>query len=206
MIGISLSPEQIQSAPPEVRRWIEQLVAGSFGLLAPEPQPLQVPPHLVACEPAEIRSIFTRIHGLLPVTAVFLELGREGGSSSSRPDLRAFRIADIMSNTLLHMPAQVVQSLEVIDAAMRDVREDPMATLFALDETGHCFVAEKTAASIRQVWREILATRTSGTPGAVTGDADSRMKEAPMGQPVSYNLHWDNRPSATAAGTPLQHQ
>ena len=37
MVGITLSPEQIQQAPPEVRRWIEQQIASALGLSAPRP-------------------------------------------------------------------------------------------------------------------------------------------------------------------------
>lgn len=37
MLGITLAPEQIMQAPPEVRRWIEQQVAGAFGLSRPAP-------------------------------------------------------------------------------------------------------------------------------------------------------------------------
>lgn len=35
MVGITLSAEQIRSAPPEVRRWLEKEVLVSFGLQAP---------------------------------------------------------------------------------------------------------------------------------------------------------------------------
>ena len=50
MVGITLTPEQLRSAPLDVRRWIERELAASLGLRpgavsAAQPQP----EHLVAC-------------------------------------------------------------------------------------------------------------------------------------------------------------
>jgi hypothetical protein len=35
MVGFTLSPEQIRTAPPEVRRWREQELLATFGLQSP---------------------------------------------------------------------------------------------------------------------------------------------------------------------------
>ena len=32
MVGITLTPEQVRTAPPDVRRWLEQELAKTFGL------------------------------------------------------------------------------------------------------------------------------------------------------------------------------
>lgn len=32
MVGITLSPEQIREAPPDVRRWVEQQITGAPGI------------------------------------------------------------------------------------------------------------------------------------------------------------------------------
>ncbi|MFZ2156148.1 MAG: hypothetical protein WAV72_08525 [Bradyrhizobium sp.] len=39
MVGITLSSEQIRTAPAEVRRWIEREVMTSLGLQAPAREP-----------------------------------------------------------------------------------------------------------------------------------------------------------------------
>jgi hypothetical protein len=50
MIGITLTTDQIRSAPPEVRRWIEHEVIASLGLAADAPVRATPPQaaHLVA--------------------------------------------------------------------------------------------------------------------------------------------------------------
>jgi hypothetical protein len=77
MVGITLSPEQIQQAPPEVRRWIEQQVAGALGLSRPAPvvEPLSM--QLVGCDLDQMRAVLSVINGTLPVAGVFFELAHE---------------------------------------------------------------------------------------------------------------------------------
>ena len=171
MVGITLSPEQIRSAPPQVREWIEHEIAHALGLTASAPQPPQVPPHLVACGHDEVKAILAEIRSMLPVVAVFFELGRELGSRMGQ-GVRVLRIADILSHSLLHMPAQVVQCLDVINEAMRRVRGDSGATIYALDQGGHCLIAEATAQSILLLWQGMMAPRAV-VPGSVHSQSET---------------------------------
>jgi hypothetical protein len=95
---------------------------------------------------------------MLPAVSVFFELGREAASVAVH-GLRAFRIADILRHTRLQSPDQVVQCLDVLAQALQRVRGDPAATFFALDDHGHCLVAEATMRSIHRLWQEIVAQR-----------------------------------------------
>lgn len=94
MVGITLSPEQIRAAPPEVRRWLEHELAVSLGLNPPA-LPITQPssPHLAACAPQEAAQVLSLIQGMLPVVNVFFELGREGAAPGE--GIEAFRLADI---------------------------------------------------------------------------------------------------------------
>lgn len=182
MVGLTLSPEQIRAAPPEVRRWIEQTVADALGFAArPQTRPEPPPPHLVAFGLEEARGILQDIQNLLPAVSVFFELGRESAASPA-PGMRALRLVDIMSHALLHQPAQVMQCLEIINAALRHRIGDPEATFFALDSTGHCFIAETTARSILQLWQEIVAARALQSGGA---EAPASNNGAQPQQPVA---------------------
>ena len=59
MVGITLSPEQIRAAPPDVRHWLQQQIAA---LLSPLPvQPPHPGPQLVACSRQELRRVLTHI-------------------------------------------------------------------------------------------------------------------------------------------------
>jgi hypothetical protein len=96
-------------------------------------------------------------------------LGREAASVASH-GLRAFRITDILRHARLQSPDQVVQCLEVLTQALRRVRGDANAAFFAVDDQGHCLVAEPTMRSILRLWQEIVAER------GLSGDA---MQEPP---------------------------
>jgi hypothetical protein len=50
MVGITLSPEQIQQAPAEVRRWIEQQISSALGLFQ-APYAISVPASSVNSSP-----------------------------------------------------------------------------------------------------------------------------------------------------------
>jgi hypothetical protein len=174
MVGITLSPEQIQQAPPEVRRWLEQQITGSLGLYRTEPL-FQTPSrHLVGCNLEEARAILSLIQGSLPVVSVFFELGREPVAASAQ-GVRALWLDDMLRHTHMHVPEQIVACLEAIDQALQRVRAEPGATLTALDGVGHCLVAHATAQNVQALWREVISAHdlaraeTASVPEAARG-------------------------------------
>lgn len=156
MVGITLSPEQIRSAPPEVRRWLEQQLFPMFGL---QPSAAELDSsRLAACRVDEVAAMLSLIQGMLPVVNVFFELGREGINVEAA-DLTAFRLADILRHTRLQTVEQVLACLDTISAAARRVRGDDDAAFYGLDDQGHCFVSAQTQHSIMNVWQQIVAAR-----------------------------------------------
>ncbi len=132
MVGITLTPEQLRSAPLDVRRWIERELAASLGLRPGEVSAAQPQPeHLVACTLEEAAAVLSLIQGMFPVVNVFFELGRQGASVGSE-GLEAFRLADILRHTRLQNMSQVTAFLDIINQAVRRVRADPAATLYVL--------------------------------------------------------------------------
>lgn len=110
MVGITLSPEQIRHAPPEVRRWLQQQIAGTLGLYPPGPV-LQAPsPHLIGCSIEEARAVLGLIQGILPAVSAFFELGREPVAGSAQ-GLRALRLDDMARHLRLQTPEQVAACL-----------------------------------------------------------------------------------------------
>jgi hypothetical protein len=160
MTGITLTAEQIRAAPPEVRHWLEQQIAQLLGLPDGAEVPA-TPPPLIAANPELAGAILGQIQNMLPVVAVFFELGREQGSLVAN-GLRAFRLADIARHARLASVEQVLQALAVIDAALRRAAGNTEATLHALDAQGHVFVAEATSRSILILWQQIVAARGLG--------------------------------------------
>ena len=162
MVGVTLSPEQIRNAPPEVRRWLEQELLASFGLRQPAAEPGA--PQLVSCSDEETAAILSLIQGMLPAVNVFFELGREGISVEGE-GLTAFRLTDILRHTRLQTLEQVIACLDAVSTAARRVRGDAHAAFYGLDNQGHCFISTQTQRSILHVWQQIIAARNIDMSG-----------------------------------------
>jgi hypothetical protein len=187
MVGITLSPEQIRAAPPDVRRWIEHELAVSLGLNPPAlPITQSSSPHLAACSPEEAAQVLSLIQGMLPVVHVFFEFGREGAAPGE--GIEAFRLADVMRHARLEVPDQVLACLEVLDQAVQRVRNDPGVTFHAVDERGYCLVAAQTQRSIRAIWQQLVAQREPVRPAV----------SSPTEGPLSARLAPDLSPGVSS--------
>ncbi len=177
MIGITLLPEQIRAAPPEIRRWLEAEIAATFapgaaavGSPRAEAHYGGVPGldaaarHLVACDLEEARAILSLIQGMLPVVHVFFELGRDPVTVSAE-GLRVLRLDQMMQHAHLRSLDQLAACLQAIDAAGERVRGEPGTALTVLDGAGHCLVAEETGRNVFILWQEIVATHDPARPG-----------------------------------------
>ena len=156
MIGITLSAEQIRTAPVEVRQWIERQVGSALGLqnAAAQVEPRQE--HLAACSAQEVAAILSQIQGVLPAVNVFFEFGRHG-VPVPQTRLQAYRLIDIAHHTRLQNTGQVVACLDIINQALGRIRSSESATFCAFDQEGHCFVAVETQQNIFQLWQSVVA-------------------------------------------------
>jgi len=157
MVGITLSPEQIRTAPLEVRHWLEHQIAASLGFRPTSSTPPENREHLVACSLQKAMAIYVAIRGMLPVVNVFFELGRQG-ESVGHGDLEAFRLADIARHARLPDMQQLAAYLDVIGQTFRELRDDQNAALYGLDPKGYCVVASRTQQSIMEVWNHLIAS------------------------------------------------
>ncbi|WP_316181143.1 MULTISPECIES: hypothetical protein [unclassified Bradyrhizobium] len=159
MIGITLSADQIRSAPPEVRRWIEHQVLSGLGL-GPEAPPTPALPaqstHLVACSVEDAAKVLAQIQSALPAVNVFFEFGRPG-IAMGQPPIMMFRLIDILHHTRLQNIGQVMASLEMINKALIEVRRDPSVRFCGFDNEGHCLIAPETQRAIASVWQSVIA-------------------------------------------------
>lgn len=190
MVGLTLSAEQIRTAPPEVRRWLEQEIMRTLGLQSGH----ELAAHaatttLVGCNVEEAQEILSLVQDMLPVVSVFFELGREAGSVPVHA-MRAFRLGDILLHSRLHTPQQVIECLDVLSQALRRIRGDGDAAFYALDDQGHCLVAESTMRSILRVWQEIVAQRTlqAGEQAPPVTDQQAPLAERPDGSGQPYRM------------------
>jgi hypothetical protein len=176
MTSFTFSLEQVRSAPPEVRRWIEREVAAALSALSRSEQDLsQVhAAALAACTPQEALQSFELIKGNFLLSQVFFELAREMPNSRSTPPLHALSIADILRHTRLADGDRLVDCFTAINQAFQTIRNDPEATLFGFDQYGHVFIHETTHHSVRQLWEQLYAAHMPAT-GAATGFTPPRL-------------------------------
>jgi hypothetical protein len=161
MTGFFLSLDQLRSAPPEVRRWIEREVAASLAALA-GPSPEAAQPHaaaLAACLPEEALQIFELIKSDFPLTQVFFELARDTSANPALAPLHAINVADLLRHTRIPDGDRLADYFAALNQAFRAVRNEPEASLFGFDQQGHVFIHETTWRSIRQVWERLFAAR-----------------------------------------------
>jgi hypothetical protein len=170
MIGITLSTDQIRTAPAEVRQWIEHQVIASLGLSAEAPAAGQPHAgHLAPCSIDEAATVLAQVQHSLAAVNVFFEFGRPG-ISYGQPPMMAFRLLDILHHTRLQNVGQVIACLQAINGALAEVRHDESARFCVFDNEGHCFIAPQTQQSILQLWQDVLARQhaASGSEGAST--------------------------------------
>jgi hypothetical protein len=165
MISITISADQIRSAPTDVRKWIEGEVAGALGLQAPTPATQRQGERLAVCSAEEVGAILSLIQGALPVVNVFFELGHQG-VSFGQGELEAYRLSDLLHRARLHSVEQVVACLDVINEALQRIRGTAKVSLYGLDNQSHCFIAAQTQQNIRNLWKHVVESNQMLTEGS----------------------------------------
>lgn len=164
MVGITLSPEQIKSAPPEVRNWLQHEIATSLGTDA-GPRFSNGPQQLGVCSPQEAEAIYATVRSMFPVVNVFFELGREG-ASIGQEGVEAYRLVDILRHARLAGMQQLGACLQMIDQTFREIHNDNEAALLVVDPKGYCIVAAETQRNILALWTQLVAAQRIAEPDA----------------------------------------
>ena len=166
MISFTFPAEQIRSAPPEVRRWIERVLAAALGPAEPGHDPPEVhAPSLAACTAEEAILLFDLIKGNFLIAQVFLELARDSSVGRSAAPLHALNLADILHHTKLADGDRLTDCLEAINRAFQSLRGDREATLFGFDASGHVYIHEATYQSIRRLWEQLVGAAAPAAAG-----------------------------------------
>ena len=158
MISFSFTLDQVKSAPPEVRRWIEREAAAVLADLN-RPEPVASHPHaaaLAACTPEEAAEVYEQIKGNFLLSQVFFELARETPGNRGGPPLHALSVADMLRHTRLTDGDLLVDCLSAITQAFRTVRNDLEVSLFGFDQYGQVWIHQTTHDSIRELWEQLF--------------------------------------------------
>jgi hypothetical protein len=193
MISITISADQIQGAPADVRRWIEGEVRVALGLQGPTASAQQGGEGLAVCSAEEVAAILATIRSVVPAVNVFFELGHQG-VSCGQGELEAYRLTDLLQRTRLRTVDQVVMCLDMINEALQHIRRLPKVSLYGLDDHGHCFVAAETRQSIGNLWKQLVDSdrmlAESRPPSDYSGDrqqAQSNELATPAPNTVNAN-------------------
>jgi hypothetical protein len=200
MVGFTFSAEQIKAAPPEVRRWMEaeivKALTGGPAHAGEAPNSetsdrLQVA--LAAGTAAEMQETFKRVASNSIIARVFFELARDTSFAGKATPFHVVTLVDIMRHLQLVEAQQVLTCLDSINQAFQQVRHDPQASLFALDEAGHIYLHDLTYHGIRQVWQQLVV--------AHPWPASGHMAEAPATGAASSTITPVMRPEHAFGGT-----
>ena len=171
MPDITLTPEQLETAPPAVRRWIESLAAAGAGAVGGSGDA-----NLAVCGIAEAMEIFGLIRHDALACAAFLELGSGSADAQGVSDLDAIELAAISRGAGIAERGALLAGLNLANGALQSLRGDPMAMLFAIDDANRCRIARATRRAIHLLWRDVretpretLARLPSGEPDGPAG-------------------------------------
>ena len=174
MTSLTFSLEQLRSAPPEVRRWVEHEIGAALGALGRlEHDPSQIhTPALAACTPEEALQMFDQLKENFLLAQVFFELARETPVGRVAPPLHALNLADLLRHTRLSDGDRLADCFTAINQIFQTVRNDSEAALFGFDQHGHVYIHETTHHSIRRVWEQLFVRGSvcRGPAGSVRHD------------------------------------
>jgi hypothetical protein len=167
MTSFTFSIEQVRSAPPEVRRWIEREITAALAAVnRSEHDPSQVhAAALAACMPQEAAQLFEMIKGNFLLSQVFFELARDMPNSHGPTPFHPLSVADILRHTRIGDGDRLVDCFTAINESFQTIRNDPEATLFGFDQQGHVFIHQTTHDSIRQLWEQLFAAHAPMASG-----------------------------------------
>jgi len=158
MMSFTFTLDQMNLAPPEVRRWIEREAAAALAALR-RPEPDASHPHvaaLAACTPEEAAEVFEQIKDNFLLSQVLSELARETPGNRDGPPLHALNVADMLRHTRLADGDLLVDCFSAITRAFRTVPDDPEASLFGFYQYGQVWIHQTTHESIRELWEQLF--------------------------------------------------
>jgi hypothetical protein len=137
---------------------------------------------LAACTLEEAAAVLERIRSDYVSTQVFFELGREAPVGMlNQGQLFRVSLPSIARHCRVRNFEHLTTCLETITGAFREVRRDPEASLFALDQRGGLYVHEVIHHNIAKLWHQLVL----GEAGQAAIQPGRPMQPAPARSPVA---------------------
>ncbi|MBV9220824.1 MAG: hypothetical protein JO366_22475 [Methylobacteriaceae bacterium] len=161
MVGFTFSSEQLQTAPPDVRRWIEIEIGRALAMASKgnHNHATQQVIRLAECAAEEAAQIFELTCSNFIAAKVFFELGRDIPCPYLRgmPQMRLLNVVDTLHHVQLSDSKVLIASCDLINQAFQQARGDPEASLFASDGAGHIYIHEITPPQHPTAWDRLVA-------------------------------------------------
>ncbi len=192
MVSFTFSAEQVKAAPPEVRRWMESeviraLAGGTGSADAAMPESAEGLGHALSAGTAqEMQEAFKRVSGDAIIARVFFELARDSSVQPGTVPFHVINLVEVMRHLHLVEAQQVLTCLDAINQAFQQIRRDPKASLFAIDESGHIYLHQLTYLAIRQVWQQLVASHPWAASTSTSNEAmrpEYAFGQGPAGEP-----------------------
>lgn len=166
-VHLVLTPEQVKTAPHEVRAWLYR----TFGAADPAPCIVErngfrtTEDGLAVCDEAEIVAMMD----ILRDDRIAVQILFQFGCSSYDPEtgaLHAHRVSvgDLLHYTELGCGSQLDSHLKAVTAALHDVRADDSVRLFDCVSHGTYCVHDVTQVSIHRVYEKLSKARALSMP------------------------------------------
>jgi hypothetical protein len=154
-VNLVITPEQVKSAPREVRQWL-------FGAADPTAFVVErngfryTEDNLAICSEAEISAIYDRICHDPIATQILFQFGCNSyDPATGALHAHCVHVGDLLRYTDLRMGTRLDGYLELITAALRAEREDPAAQFFEHGHHDAYRVHELTQSSIHRMWEKL---------------------------------------------------
>lgn len=132
-LTVAVTTEQIRAAPPEVRRWLYELIGAEApaGRIVERDGFRATEEGLAILGEGEARALIARLEADPVATALLVQFACDcWDPQSGKHYAHRVGVADILRRTPIASPVEVRQHLERIDAALREGRGDGTTTLF----------------------------------------------------------------------------
>lgn len=171
MTSFTFTAEQVRSAPPEVRRWMESQIAAALGGPDGTPhRPEPAEPTLAACTPEMIARLLRALGSDTPAGRVLLELGREAVACAGTR-VSAVGLAELARRLRLGSADRLVEAFGEINQAFRQLDGAGEAALFGFDQAGHVYLHQATQHSILHLWDQLMGAAPPAPAGEPGGTA-----------------------------------
>jgi hypothetical protein len=157
--SFTFSVEQVRSAPPEVRDWMQDEIAAALLAVAKaRPEAGKHTAALAVCTADEALRLFEMIRGNFAAAQVFLELALAAPVAGS--NLYALETGRILRRARLSED-RLLDRFRMILEVFQQLRQDPAAALLGFDQNNHVFIDAATNHNIRNLWQELVAMRAA---------------------------------------------